>query len=330
MNSANTRKIVSFAMLIGLLATFSILIALNQQRIFLGLRSYIEFIKNHQTIGAFIYVIILGVSSCFLVPTSYPTIVGGILFRPLPLAVVLTLAGSQVGIVLSFLIGKTLLRPWIKKQFSTDVRLRAIDHALLEEGTSIQLITAMMASLVGNLPGATLNSFIGSLFTSVTDAEKADTPLRAKLLSGLFGGCFFIGSTVFITIISRKALRNTVDLNSEPTSSSIEGDVNTENTDEQGDSSLEGNEELSIDAARIVPIVMSSQSSSTDSQALGNDSQEGLVEMPVEDDSRVEKGFTQTELNTMKIVCGFIVLALSVGVPVIFAHTTEKGTTWKP
>ncbi|KAJ3310720.1 hypothetical protein HDV04_004676 [Boothiomyces sp. JEL0838] len=190
----------------------------------------------------------------------------------------------------------------------------------------------MVASLGGNLPGATLNSFIGSLFTSIADAEHGDTPLRAKLLSGLIGGCFFIGSTVFITMISRRALRNTVDLNTEPASESSNGnsiDLNTEVIEEQRDPSLEIEDEIQIDMASKNPIVVSPQASSSDSADIGNDSQEGLVDLPVEDESRIENGFTRTEQHTMIFVSGLIVLALSIGIPLIFIYTTPKGTTWK-
>ncbi|KAJ3273724.1 hypothetical protein HDV01_004003 [Terramyces sp. JEL0728] len=191
----------------------------------------------------------------------------------------------------------------------------------------------MLASLIGNLPGAILNSFIGSLFNSVTDAEKAETPLRAKLLSGLIGGCFFIGSTVFITIISRKALRNTVDIESEPGSESN----STHSTEvistvdaERADNSLEVDREPSTNPAPRVQIVLAPVSSSGSSvQDIGDDSQQELVNIPVENNFRQETGFTRNEVNTMIFVSIFILVALAVGLPLIILNTTPKGTTWK-
>ncbi|KAI8894643.1 snare associated Golgi protein-domain-containing protein [Globomyces pollinis-pini] len=227
-----------------LLIFFSIWVMNNQKFIITKLQHIIQYCDENPGTGAIIFTFSLGISSLFLVPTTYPTIIGGLIFKPLPLAVVLVLVGSQIGIVLSYLLGKTIFRPWVKHQFEKNVKVKAIDQAISQQGwkivvllrltpifpfglcnyilsgTSIRLITIMASSLVGNLPGAIMNSLIGSVLKSISDVKKVKTPIRMQLITGLVAVCFGLGSTVFITIIARRAMRGAVDFE-EDTSSEV-------------------------------------------------------------------------------------------------------------
>ena len=55
-----------------------------------------SYIEQHKAVGSIIYVIFFGILSLLLVPTTFPTIVAGVIFKPLPLAVMISLLGSQV------------------------------------------------------------------------------------------------------------------------------------------------------------------------------------------------------------------------------------------
>ncbi|KAJ3096323.1 hypothetical protein HDU97_006024 [Phlyctochytrium planicorne] len=181
-----------------------------------------------------------------MVPATFLSITAGIIFRPIPLAVFIVLLGSQVvfksilkdtyqlqktGLLMAFALGKTVLRPWIEKRVHADPNLRAIDAALSREGwkivlllrlspivpfglcnyvlsiTSMKLYSVMAATFLGNLPGATLYSFIGSLIVDLAGADHVEIDLRTKCITILFSLVFLVGSVVFITVVAKRALR---------------------------------------------------------------------------------------------------------------------------
>ncbi|KAL2918114.1 hypothetical protein HK105_202528 [Polyrhizophydium stewartii] len=68
----------------------------------------------------------------------------------------------------------------------------------------------MAASVLGNLPGATMHSYLGSLIGDIAGTDGYTVPLKTKLLTALLSACFCTSSVVFITVVSRRALRNAV------------------------------------------------------------------------------------------------------------------------
>ncbi|KAJ3225332.1 hypothetical protein HK099_006977 [Clydaea vesicula] len=101
--------------------------------------------------------------------------------------------------ILALWLGKTLLRPYIVKKFSTDVRFLAIDRAVKSEG--------LLGTLIGNFPGATLYSILGSLIGSLNEVDRFE--MNVKLRYGLLLiGCTVLSvSVIYITMVARRALR---------------------------------------------------------------------------------------------------------------------------
>ncbi|KAJ3358869.1 hypothetical protein HDU91_005090, partial [Kappamyces sp. JEL0680] len=138
-----------------------------------------------------------------------------------------------LGIVLAFVLGSSLFRPMIKEWSDRDPRILQLDKAVEQEafklvvllrltpifpfgmcnfilsGTSIQLKTVMLGSLLGNLPNACMHALIGSLA-----GPSGKAPPRMKYLMLLSAVCFGILSSVFITAVAKRALRQVVDLES--------------------------------------------------------------------------------------------------------------------
>ena len=99
----------------GALLTLALLIIslgfVYQGAIFDYLLASIESIRQSGILGMVLYIIAMGTASLFMIPTTLGSIVAGAIFTPLPLAVLVVLLASQVGIVLAFLLGRTVLRP---------------------------------------------------------------------------------------------------------------------------------------------------------------------------------------------------------------------------
>ncbi|KAH6575263.1 hypothetical protein BASA50_006888 [Batrachochytrium salamandrivorans] len=194
-------------------------------------RLVLEFMSVHTTLGAFLFIVLFGLGTCLSIPATFPSIIAGILFKPLLLAVAIVLAGSQFGIVAAFAMGRSFLRPWVQDMTSANPKFQAVDNALSRQGwkivlllrlsplfpfgicsyllsmTSMPLWKVMAASLLGNLPGAATYSFLGSLIEDLASAHDYKVPLSTKLMTALLSLCFCTESIVFITLVARRALR---------------------------------------------------------------------------------------------------------------------------
>ncbi|KAJ3395075.1 hypothetical protein HDU92_006275 [Lobulomyces angularis] len=166
-----------------------------------------------------------------IVTKNIAYVAAGVIFKPIPIAILIVLLGCQFGMILALWLGKTLLRPYIVKKFSTDVRFLAIDRAVKCEGfkivcllrispvvpfgicnflfslTDIELSTLIPGTLIGNFPGATLYSILGSLIGSLNEVDRFE--MNVKLRYGLLLiGCTVLSvSVIYITMVARRALR---------------------------------------------------------------------------------------------------------------------------
>ncbi|KAI9339287.1 snare associated Golgi protein-domain-containing protein [Obelidium mucronatum] len=166
---------------IALIAISLILIALWKagavQTIKATIISMLEYIDKHKSFGSILFVFLFGVITCLLLPASLSTMAAGVIFKPVPLGVVLVLLGSQLGLVLSYVLGRTVLRPYVENYKKKSPFMKALDKALAREGfkivllirfspivpfgianymfsvTSIPLPLLQLATLCGNIPG---------------------------------------------------------------------------------------------------------------------------------------------------------------------------------
>ncbi|KAJ3087606.1 hypothetical protein HK102_010678 [Quaeritorhiza haematococci] len=218
---------------VGLLIAFVLLeVALHIREIKGFVFAVLTYIDQHKGQGAFLFILFFGIATTLLIPATFPTIAAGIIFRPLWFSVIVVLLGSQLALVLSVTAGRTWLRPFVENRVVNDPRFRAIDHAITVEGwkivillrlapiipfgvinylvsmTSIDLVRVLMpATLVGNTPGAVLNSFIGSIVGTLAGAEDYKMDPRTRWILILFGGTILSTSVSYITAVSRRALR---------------------------------------------------------------------------------------------------------------------------
>jgi uncharacterized membrane protein YdjX (TVP38/TMEM64 family) len=120
--------------------------------------------------------------------------------------------GSQLGLITSILLGRTLLKPWISAKFSNSQTYKALSSAVISNTFNIIILlrisplipfgvanfllsmvnpplpihSLIFPTFVGNIPGATLYSFVGSLMSSFLE-DKVDLGGRNNLILGLVG-----------------------------------------------------------------------------------------------------------------------------------------------
>jgi uncharacterized membrane protein YdjX (TVP38/TMEM64 family) len=174
-----------------------------------------------------------------LFPASVLTLGAGAVFGIVPATVAISL-GSTTAAAVVFLVGRTVARPRVEKQFADKPWFRPLDQAVAAQGFKIVLLTRLspvfpftllnyafsltrvsfrdylLASWVGMLPGTVMYVYLGS-------AAKGLAVLWADLLAGnltrgnlLQSSFFFLGlvvtvaATVLITRTARQALRRAV------------------------------------------------------------------------------------------------------------------------
>ncbi|KAJ1566597.1 hypothetical protein HK405_009167 [Cladochytrium tenue] len=192
----------------------------------------LEYIEENRAQGSVLFVLLFAVLSCLLVPISFMTMAAGVIFHPVIVAIALVLLGSQLGLLISILLGRTVLRPWVESRIKSDATLAAIDRVINKEGTKIVILLRLSpiapfglanyilsatsislpllagATFIGNLPGAVAGAVVGSFVGSLTGAGDYKVSPRAQYLGLLFSGAVGAVSIVYVGLVARKALRD--------------------------------------------------------------------------------------------------------------------------
>jgi len=111
-----------------------------------------------------------------------------------------------------------------------------------------------LASLLGNIPNTIIHVTVGSL----VGTSGGDTPPRLKHLTVLLTICFAVASSVFITLVGKRALRSVVDLEAGfqeqvPVEEDVSSDVSLSLDHRDLETGGEG-EQLLVDTVDAVPI----------------------------------------------------------------------------
>jgi uncharacterized membrane protein YdjX (TVP38/TMEM64 family) len=189
-------------------------------------------IHQNQEIGLFLFFIGYTLISLLMIPTTVFNLVAGTLFRPLPVSVLMILAGGQLSLLLSYVLGNTILASWIKRKKEKNEKLQIVEQAIKKEhfkiivmlrltpilpygllnmliaSSSIPVVAGVLGTLVGDLPLVTVLCLVGSLFNAGEDQVSVPpkTQYAILLLSIVFG----VLSCTYITVLIRSALRNAI------------------------------------------------------------------------------------------------------------------------
>jgi uncharacterized membrane protein YdjX (TVP38/TMEM64 family) len=185
-------------------------------------------------LGSIIFVFVQGLSACLLLPVTPFGFLAGAIF-PFPVAVFLVLTGNQIGIILAIAVGRTFLRPWIQSKLMIYPKMKAIDRAMAQDGFKLAVLLRLtpvfpfgvcnwifstsqikafhicFGSLLGNIPNTIIHVSVGSIVGPGPQGH-SEMPPKLKKISILLTIFFAFGSSVFITLMAKRALRSVVNL----------------------------------------------------------------------------------------------------------------------
>jgi uncharacterized membrane protein YdjX (TVP38/TMEM64 family) len=180
--------------------------------------------------GVLFFVAVYVAAEVALVPGSLLTMAAGFAYGPIRGLLVASPA-SVLAATTAFLLGRTVLRDWIRRTVARSPEARAIDRAV--ERNSFKLIVLLrlspvipfnmlnyalglsnanlgryvVASFVGMLPGTWLYVYLGSLTTTAAGLGEASRGGgRARLLLTVVGVAATVLAVVFVTRAARRAL----------------------------------------------------------------------------------------------------------------------------
>ncbi|KAI8813290.1 snare associated Golgi protein-domain-containing protein [Cladochytrium replicatum] len=229
------QRVVTFSALSVLL----VVAIWNRKSIQGALLPALRFINEHRVPGVFVYIFLFLLCTLFLIPITPLTIAAGIVF-PLWLAIPVVLLSCQIGLFSCILIARGRGRDMVQGWMEGDMKFKAIDRAVAREGwtlvfllrlspiipfglnnyllalTAIPAPSLMFATLLGNIPGAVLHSFTGSIIGTLAEADEYEVDPKVTWFTILCSFVFLAGSAAFITTVARRALREALASSVDP------------------------------------------------------------------------------------------------------------------
>lgn len=201
-----------------------------------------DFLASIRDLGLFGAVLLglLYILGCVLFVPGWILSVGAGYLYHLVLGTILISIASTLGATAAFLMGRTLLRDWVKRKVDASPRFQSLDKAVGTQGFKIVLLTRLspalpfnllnyaygitdvrlrdyvLASWIGMLPGTVMYVYFGTALGSLAELAGGEFGTtwgkRVLLIIGLVAT---IVVTVLITRIARNALRDAVPLQNE-------------------------------------------------------------------------------------------------------------------
>lgn len=225
-------KAAAIAGAIGAAAVLSALVPVGEWAIALA-----ERLRGAGATGVLIFIAVYVVAEIALVPGSLLTMAAGFAYGPVTGLFVASPA-SVLAATVAFLLGRTVLRRWVRQKIAASPVGRALDKAVARNSFKLILLLRLSplvpfnilnyalglsaapvgryvaASLVGMLPGTWLYVYLGSLATTaagLTTASRRGGPQQLALtVAGL------VATIVVVTIVTRSARRTLEDELGEP------------------------------------------------------------------------------------------------------------------
>ncbi len=223
-------KLIVFVVAIG--ALFALFKTFNVST---HLRNLLTWVEAQGAWAPVIFIAVYAVATVAFVPGSLLTLGSGVVFGVVRGSIYVS-AGSTLGAILAFIVGRYLARNAIAKKIEGNDRFTAIDSAVAREGWKIVLLTRLspifpftllnyafgltkvklrdysLASWVGMIPGTIMYVYIGSLagdVATIGSGERTTSP--AEWAIRIVGFAATVAVTVYVTRIAKKALNKKVD-----------------------------------------------------------------------------------------------------------------------
>lgn len=197
------------------------------------LRQVLEGVRGLGPLGGVLFVLLYIVSTVLFFPGSVLTIGAGAVFG-LAWGFAVVSAGSTLGAVAAFLVGRFVARDAVARKIAGNERFAAIDRAVGREGFKIVLLTRLspvfpfnllnyayglttvqfwpyvLASWIGMMPGGLLYVYLGTAAGDLAGAGSGEGNAWSLALK-LVGLAATIAVTVLITRVARRALREATE-----------------------------------------------------------------------------------------------------------------------
>jgi uncharacterized membrane protein YdjX (TVP38/TMEM64 family) len=194
----------------------------------------LEWIREIGAWGPLLLGVAYILATVLFVPGFIVTLGAGFLFGVVMGTITVSLA-STLGALAAFLLGRTLLRPWIQRKMAHRPKFQALDEAVKQQGFKIVFLVRLspafpfnlvnygfgltqvssrdfvLASWIGMLPATVMYNYVGSTLKSLADlvSGKIDSGTAQKALFGI-GLVATVVATLFVTRLARKALEQAV------------------------------------------------------------------------------------------------------------------------
>ena len=196
-------KIIVGLLLLAIII-FVIVDSVTNKYVISGFQTFLEWVQDNLVAGVFAFMGVYFVATVCFIPGSILTLGSGFIFGKaiglgpgVALATLAVFVGASLGAIVSFLIGRYVLRDWVMKRLVEKYPIiQALDEAFLQKGlkifillrlspiipfnainyiggvSSIKLIHYTLA-LIAILPGTILYCFIGAGAGSLSESEGA-------------------------------------------------------------------------------------------------------------------------------------------------------------
>lgn len=184
--------------------------------------------------GPFLFAIFYILACVFFIPASLLTLGAGVIFGVLKGTVIVSIS-SIIGATAAFAVGRYFARDWVSKRISGNLKFKAIDDRVAEEGWKIVGLTRLspvfpfnllnyaygltkvsfrdfvLASWIGMLPGTIMYVYIGSLvgdLAGLTSGGGGRSTIEWTFY--IVGFLATVAVTLYITHIARAALSKSI------------------------------------------------------------------------------------------------------------------------
>jgi len=194
----------------------------------------VALIRESGAWGVLLFVAVYAVSTVALLPGSVLTMLAGFVYGPV-YGLLVVVPAALLGATSAFLLGRTVLRDWVRRKMAQSPRTKALDQAIDRDAFKLVLLRRLsplvpfnvlnyalslsgislgrfvLATLIGEIPGGWLYVYLGSLVTTaaqLSSGSAPQTPLRTFFY--VAGFIATIAAAVVSGRIAKRALAGTI------------------------------------------------------------------------------------------------------------------------
>lgn len=228
---------IRLAILILFIAAVVVVIALFPTQVKTIFLDALNWIQARAFWGAVVFVGIYVLATVLFLPASLLTLGAGFIFKLW--GIIPVWIGATIGLTISFLLGRTIMRKWVEKSVEKYPKFKAVDAAIAEKGwiivllvrlspvipfnllnyglalTSVKFWQYFLASAGGIIPGTALYIYIGSLAGDLSEiaAGNVGPNLTTKIIIWVVSGVVIIVTVVVVSVIAKRAISKAVEKN---------------------------------------------------------------------------------------------------------------------